>query len=59
MLIKESRDQSKILREDAEREAREIDVVAVIPFGGSDESFLAGGGGGVRSIGWRSRTIYC
>ena len=42
-LIKEARAQAKILREDAEREARATAVVAVRPFGDANESLLAGG----------------
>ena len=33
----------KMLREDAEREARATAVVVVRPFGGADESLLVGG----------------
>ena len=42
-LIKEARDQAKIVREDAEREVIVTDAVAVRPFGDADESLLAGG----------------
>ena len=42
-LIKEAMDQAKMLREDAEREARASAVVAVKPFGDADGSLLAGG----------------
>ena len=43
-LIKEEvRAHTKMLREDAEREARATDVVAVSPFGGADESLLSWG----------------
>ena len=42
-LIKDSRDQTKMLRGGDEREARATDVVAVRPFGDAEESLLAGG----------------
>ena len=54
VLIKEARDQAKMLSEGAEREAIATAVVAVRLFWDSDESLLAGG----RSIGWRSQTRY-
>ena len=44
-LIKEARDQAKMLMEDAEREAREKYVVTVRPFGDADKYLLAGGRG--------------
>ena len=44
MLIKEARTQAKMLRDDADREARGTVVVAVRSFGDADEYFLVGGG---------------
>ena len=42
-MVKTARYQEKLLREDAEREAREIAVVVVSPFVDADKSLLAGG----------------
>ena len=42
-MIKEARDQAKMLREDDEREARETAVVAASPFGDAVELLIAGG----------------
>ena len=43
VLIQEARDQAKILREDADMEARATAVVAVRPFGDADELLIAWG----------------
>ena len=56
-LIKEARDQAKMLMEDAEREAREKYVVTMRPFGDA-EKYLLAGGGGVISVSISLLSIY-
>ena len=57
-LIKEARDQAKMLMEDAEREAREKYVVTVRPFGDADKYLLAEGGGGGIHVSLPSLYLY-